>query len=162
MIKRINAYDLDGLAIDSTHRYRSKNGSIDLDFWVGHNTRQFIMRDELMPMAQHIKDSIANPEIFVVIATARACEKNDANYEFLYGQIGRPNRFIHREGINDERGGADIKILGMRKFLGLKQFSKMPIHIYEDNASYLEKWTHAMRDKGHPTVGHYNPSYQGH
>lgn len=162
MIKRIHMYDLDGLAIDSTHRYRTKNGHIDLAHWRENDTRKNILADSLLPMARHITESIANPCIYVIVATARACLLNDANYEFLYSRIGRPDKFIHRMGEKDTRGGAELKITGMKQFLGLQQFKGADFHVYEDNAKYMRDVCYAMRDMGFHTVGHFNPSYQGH
>lgn len=155
-------YDLDGLAINSMHRYKlGGDNKIDLEHWRKNETRSMILKDSLLPMAQHIKESIANPEIFVIIATARACMKNDANYEFIYSKIGRPDKFIHRQGANDARGGAEIKIKGMKLFLRQKRFSGAKMHIYEDNSDYLRDVCYAMRNFGFQTVGHFNPSYQG-
>jgi len=163
MYKRIHMYDLDGLAIDSLHRYKvGADGNIDLPFWIENDNRSNILKDTLLPMAQHITESINNPDIYVIIATARACERNDANYEFIFSKIGRPDKFIHRQGATDRRGGAEIKIKGMRRILGLKQFNGAKMHVYEDNSDYLRDVCHAMRDFGFSTVGHFNPSYQGH
>jgi hypothetical protein len=155
-------YDLDGLAIDSLHRYKSKNGNIDLEYWRENDVPEKIMQDSLMPMAQHLKDSIADSSIYVIIATARACFENDANYDFLNLHFSGYNKFIHRQGVDDTRGGAEIKIKGMKRFLGLKQFRGAKFHVYEDNHKYLADVCYAMRDMGFSTVGHFNPSYQGH
>ena len=161
MIKALHMYDLDGLAINSLHRYKTKNGKIDLEFWRENATRKNILADSLMPMAKHISESIANPEIFVVIATARACTKNDANHEFIYSKIGRPDRFFYRQGENDTRGGAELKIAGIRPLLSLEKFKDAKIKIYEDNVDYLRDICYALR-KHHNVVGYFNPSYQGH
>ena len=109
MIKRIHMYDLDGLAIDSLHRYKTKNGKIDLAYWRENDHREKIMQDSLMPMARHMQDSIENPEIYVIIATARACVIGDGNYDFLNMHFNGANKFIHRQGENDTRGGAELK-----------------------------------------------------
>jgi len=155
-------YDLDGLAIDSLHRYKTKNGKIDLSYWRENDHAEKIMQDSLMPMAKHIQDSIMNPSIYVIIATARACIAGDANYNFIDLHFKGFNKFIHRKGTNDNRGGAELKIKGMKQFLGLKQFQGAKFHVYEDNSDYLADVCYAMRDMGFPTVGHFNPSYQGH
>lgn len=162
MIKRIHMYDLDGLAIDSLHRYKTKGGKIDLSYWCEHDHHDKIMQDSLMPMANHIQESIENPEIFVILATARACVIGDGNYKFINLYFSGANKFIHRLGPNDNRGGAEIKIKGMKRILGLKQFKGAKMHVYEDNANYLKDVCYAMRDFGFETVGHFNPSYQGH
>ena len=158
---RIHIYDCDGLMIDSTHRYKTVNNKIDLDFWRKNDTREMILKDSLMPMADHYKASLANPDIFVIIATARACTYNDANYEFIYKHLGKPNKFIHRMGVNDTRGGAVLKINGIRPLLALNKFKGADIHVYEDNHKYLHDICHALK-KHHKVVGHFNPSNQGH
>lgn len=45
-------YDLDGTVIDSAHRYRTlPDGSIDLPAWIRLATRENIMKDTLLPLA---------------------------------------------------------------------------------------------------------------
>lgn len=162
MYNRINLYDCDGILLNSTHRYKAKNGRIDLDHWIENDTRQNILKDQPSVLAKHYKESLANPEIFVIIATARSCEKNDANYEVIYSKLGKPNLFIHRQGQSDRRGGAQLKIEGITPVINKPTLVNANIHVYEDNASYLKDICIALRDMGFNTVGHFNPSYQGH
>ncbi len=154
MIKRIHMYDIDGLLVDSTHRYRTDDSGkkIDLPFWRKNDIWSKILQDFIMPMAKHYKESLENPEIYVILATARACVVGDANYHFIQHQLGMPNKFIHRQGENDSRGGAELKINGMKQFLGLKQFKNADFHVYEDNHIYLRDVCYAMRDMGFITV----------
>jgi len=162
MIKRIHIYDCDGILLDSLHRYQTKNGKIDLEHWRKNDTRKNILQDEKSVLADHYIESLQNPEIFVIIATARACTKNDANYEVIYSKLGKPDLFIHRQGEKDFRGGAELKIQGVLPVLQKPRLAGVDIHVYEDNHSYLRDLCIAFRDFGHKTVGHLNPSYQGH
>ena len=162
MYKRINFYDCDGVLLDSLHRYKSIGGKIDLDYWIENDTRVNILHDKESVLAEHYKEALQNPEIFVVIATARACEYNDANYEVIAAKLGKPDLFIHRMTQKDRRGGAELKLEGILPYLDRPELQKAKIHVYEDNAAYLKDLCISFRDLGFETVGHFNPSYQGH
>ena len=161
MIKKVSIYDLDGTVICSMHRYRTnKHGKIDLEYWRQNDTPEKIAKDSLLPLAERYKADLRNPEVFVIIATARACIENDANYKYIRDNLGMPNKFIHRKGNSDSRKGAELKYKGIRPILNLKNFSDVVIHVYEDNIDYLKELCDAFA-KTHKTVGHYNPSKQG-
>lgn len=162
MIERIHVYDCDGILLNSLHRYNTKNGKIDLSHWREYDTRENILKDTLGELSGHYKKSLVNPNIFVIIATARACLYNDANYEAIYGKLGKPDLFIHREGASDTRGGAELKIEGILPYLDRPELKNANIHVYEDNHNYLKDICIAFRDLGFKVVGHFNPSYQGH
>ena len=71
----IRIYDLDGTIIDSSHRRATKpNGEIDLDKWRENNTRDYIFKDELLPMYWQLVNDYKNGDI-VVICTARELNK---------------------------------------------------------------------------------------
>ncbi len=159
--KRINIYDCDGILLDSLHRYKTKGNKIDLAHWRRNDTRENILKDSLGVLADHYKASIANPDIFVIIATARACEYNDANYEHIFSVLGKPDKFIHRQGANDARGGAELKLDGILPLFKKRFLEGAKIHVYEDNALYLRDMCLTLREYG-DTVGHFNPSFQGH
>jgi len=165
MIKKFTIWDLDGNIIDSMHRYRMnpKTGKIDLDFWIKHDIPEFIELDSVLPFADRYKADLLNPEVYVVIATARACVKGDANYKFIEENLGLPNKFFHRGSrySGDNRGGAEIKLQGVRPLLNLKQFQKAVVHVYEDNIDYLKQICDDLSST-HKVIGHYNFSHQGH
>lgn len=162
MKKRIHVYDCDGILLDSLPRYKTKGGKLDLDHWRENDTRENILKDKPSVLADHYKESLENPDIFVIIATARACEYNDANYEVIHGKLGKPDLFIHRQGVKDTRKGADLKIQGILPALMRKDLTEATIHVYEDNADYMKNMCYAFRDFGYKVIGHFNPSYQGH
>ena len=56
MIKRIVTYDLDGVLVDTSARYRNlPNGSIDLEYWRANCHR--VNSDKLLPLSvQFIAD----------------------------------------------------------------------------------------------------------
>ena len=157
-IKKIHIYDMDGTLISSSHRYRTAEcgNRIDLQHWQGHANENHIYRDSPLPHLAQYKQDLLDPEIYVILATARECVTGDANYKYVDRRMGKPNMFIHR-GQNDDRGGAELKIQAIKPLLNLKQFKDAAVHIWEDNKSYLDVMVCALRG-----TGHYVPSTQGH
>lgn len=158
MVMKIEVYDLDGTVIDSSGRYRTIVGPdgierIDLDFWRKNEHRA--MEDKLLPLAEQYKESLADPSIFVVVATARVM--NWPDLAFLSLVLGSPQYLISRRGVTDTRKGGDLKVSGLRKLMSLKQFQGKPLIVYEDNVSYLKTICDAFR-----CAGVYVPSVQGH
>lgn len=149
MIKKIHIYDLDGTVIDSSHRYRTikdanGNTKIDIKYWRDHDNETYINKDSLLPLAEQYKRDLDRKDVYTIIATARACEPGDANYDFIQRHLGLPNCFIHRRGITDKRKGSEIKIRGLRKILSLKQFRNATKVFFEDNIDYLINVAYAI------------------
>jgi len=159
LITKIDIFDMDGTVIDSTHRYRTmpSGDRIDLDHWIENDIPEMIARDSLLPMAEQYKKACIDPQTYVIIATARACEDGDANYQFIEKHLGLPDKFIHREGRSDTRGGAELKLKGIKPLLNLKQFVNAKVRVFEDNISYLKKMCDTLDG-----IGIYVPSKQGH
>lgn len=158
-IKQIKIYDMDGTLVDSRHRYRTMpcGTRIDLDYWIANDTPEKIAMDSLLPLAEEYKADLANPEIYVIIATARGASKNDANYKFIRDNLGMPNKFVHRQTMADRRGGAELKIQAIKPLLNLKQFQNAMVKVFEDNLSYLQKMCQELN-----AVAIYCESNQGH
>lgn len=155
MIKEIHIYDMDGTIVCSQHRFRTlDNGKIDLQYWIDNCTPEKIAQDSLLPLAEQYKAQLANPEIYVVIATARVLETADMDY--IKNILGMPNKIVSRNGRNDKRKGADMKIAGLRYLKNLRQFAKSALHFYEDNIEYLYPVANYLNAKPH-----YIPSKQG-
>ena len=160
IIKRVSIYDLDGTIICSLHRYRTIVGSdgvtrIDLPYWRANEHRA--MDDSLRPLASLYREDIADPNTYVVIATARVLHRPDR--EFIRTRLGMPNHLISRpDGF--EGSGAHMKVSGLERL-----FSRMPhllraadVSFYEDNRSYLAAVTTRF-----PSIrGVFVPSTQGH
>jgi len=153
MIRRVSIYDMDGTIVCSMHRYRTnENGKIDLQYWRENEYRA--MSDSLLPLAEQYKADIADPECYVIIATARVM--NDPDWQFVNEILGKPDYLISR-GANDTRSGGELKIKGLQKFFNLKNFRNAVAVFYEDNTAYLK----AVCD--HFNIrGVYIPSQQGH
>jgi hypothetical protein len=155
-IKKVAIYDMDGTIVDSSHRYRTiidENGErIDLDFW---RENQFLaMQDTLLPMASQYAKDIADPETYVIIATARVM--NAPDWQFVKVILGEPDYFISRKD-GDSQSGKTLKINGLAKFFNLLNFKDADFVFYEDNIHYLK----AVCDRFN-IRGVYIPSKQGH
>lgn len=151
MIKQIHIYDMDGTIVSSSHRYQTMpcNTRIDLDHWISKDNEREIHKDSLLPHAAQYKADLLNPEIYVIIATARSCMEGDANYKFIKRRLGNPDKFVHRQGRDDFRGGSQLKIQAIKPLLNLRQFKNAAVHIWEDNASYLDDMVCAFKGTGH-------------
>lgn len=157
-IKRIRVYDMDGTIVCSLHRYRTMpcGKRIDLAFWRENESKAF--DDSLLPLAEVYKADLADPETFVVIATARVLRGPD--YAFIAEKLGQPDHIISRKD-GDSRSGGLLKVLGLNRLLSLKQFADIDDMIFfEDNKSYLAAVVDAFKARG--MRGVFVPSRQGH
>lgn len=152
----IAIYDMDGTIVDSSHRYRTMmvNGveKIDLEYWRANEYRA--MEDGLLPLAEQYRLDIADPNVFVIIATARIIRERDM--QFIREILGMPDHIISR-GVGDNRSGATLKIKGLQRFFNLKQFKLADAVFYEDNVQYLKAVCDHFQIRGV-----YIPSVQGH
>lgn len=157
-ITRIAIYDMDGTIVDSSHRYRIIMGAdnverIDLSHW--RENQKLAMLDTLLPLAQQYRVDIADPQCYVIIATARVM--NDPDYQYVREILGEPDYIISRKDNDDKRGGAKLKIAGLAKFFNLKNFRNATATFYEDNAQYLKMVCDRFKIRGV-----YISSKQGH
>ena len=156
MIKRIHIYDMDGTLVDSSHRYRTMpcGTRIDLQYWIDNECKT--LEDTLLPETARFRELVESPEDYVVIATARIwCELTQ---QFVEKNDIQPNCIFARRDREDTRGGAQLKIQGIKKLLNLKQFRNVEeFHVYEDNVSYMKTICDEFNGKGY-----YFPSRQGH
>ena len=151
--KRIAIYDMDGTVVCSLHRYKTINDKIDLDYWRANEYRAY--SDKLLPLASQYKQDLEDSNCFVIIATARVL--HDPDDCFIRDVLGVPNAIISRKD-GDTRGGGELKILGLKRLLNLKQFRDIKdIVFYEDNTSYLKQVCDYFNIRGV-----YIPSNQGH
>jgi beta-phosphoglucomutase-like phosphatase (HAD superfamily) len=155
---KIAIYDMDGTIVDSSHRYRTITDEttgktrIDLEYWRANEYRA--MDDGLLPLAAQYMEDIANPDVYVIIATARVLHAPDT--QFIKEILGEPNYIISR-GAEDTRSGSVLKINGLQRFFNLKQFRLADAVFYEDNVSYLKAVCDHFQIRGV-----YIPSVQGH
>jgi len=137
MIKHIDIFDIDGTLVDSDHRYRNlPNGSIDLQFWREMATPANIAKDKLLPLASQYKAALANPAVYVIIATARVLKEADMLY--IRDKLGIPNHIIARRDDDDTRRDYVLKVAGLRQLFNLKQFKEVSKRFYDDNVLNLQ------------------------
>jgi hypothetical protein len=155
-IKRIRIYDMDGTIVCSLHRYRTiiddRGERIDLQYWRENEYRA--LDDSLLPLAEQYRLDLADPECYVIIATARVLGEPDM--QFIRETLGEPDYIVSRKS-GDTQSGRTLKIGGLAKFFNLVNFQTDDVIFYEDNADYLK----AVCDR-FGIRGVYIPSKQGH
>ena len=156
MKKAIHIFDFDGTLIDSSHRYRlNDSGKIDLKYWMANEHKAD--RDSALPLVADFQSLASDPQCYVIIATARVwCPLADTVCK-RYNIV--PHKLVSREGRNDSRAGAQLKLAAVLPLLNLKQFSNVErVHVWEDNIAYLKNMCDILPN----SIGHYIPSKQGH
>jgi hypothetical protein len=135
MIKRIHIYDLDGVLVDTSHRYRTNpNGTIDLDHWMLMRTRKNISKDRLLPLAKQYANDNLRDDTYVIICTSRAWHVDDI--EFIVGRLGAPDKLIMRPENNWQPDDV-LKLQALKSFFQLKQFRDIPKTFWDDNRRNL-------------------------
>jgi hypothetical protein len=129
-------FDLDGTAIDSTHRQNTlADGSLNLAKWKENNTPEKIALDTLLPLGEQWAGGL-NKKIAII--TARVL--GDADYKFLKDNNLRYD-YIYSRKVSDIMPDAALKRLALYKLakdMGkslqwLRNFAVM----YDDNLSVL-------------------------
>jgi len=130
-------FDLDGTAIDSSHRQNTlPDGSLNLVDWLDNNTPDRIAQDTLLPLGRQWALGLQHK---VAIITARSFQ--DADYAFLEKHDLRYD-FIYSRKAGDTTPDAQLKRLALYRLandLGksvrwLAAFATF----YDDNLSVLD------------------------
>ena len=131
-------FDLDHTVIDSSHRQITRaDGSLDLAAWRRNNTRENIMRDSLLPLANEWR-RLAKKQVTIVICTARVMGEHD--YEYLRRHGLRWDACLsRREG--DTTPDADLKEKMIRQYaqarpMSWARFCATSV-FFDDNANVL-------------------------
>jgi hypothetical protein len=135
MFTKIHVYDLDGVLVDTSHRYRNLPcGAIDLNYWIENRTEKKIAQDKLLPLSKQYQLDCLSDHIYTVICTAR--EYHHLDIAFIVGYLGAPDKLIMRPENN-----CDVDAQLKRKQLGtlfnLKQFRRLPRFFWDDNTKNL-------------------------
>lgn len=139
MIQKINVYDMDGVLVDTSHRYRNKpDGTIDLDYWFAMRTPDNINQDKLLPLADQYKMDLLNPAIYVIICTSRVEHKWDIR--FIANYLGLPNKLLMRPVGNMEPDGI-LKRRALSRLFNLRQFKPLHKSFWDDNIKNLNATT---------------------
>jgi hypothetical protein len=155
-ITRVSIYDMDGTIVDSSHRYRTIVGDagerIDLDHW--RENEHLAMLDGFLPLVNQYRADLADPNCYVIIATARVM--NAPDWQFVKEKLGEPDYFISRRA-GDTQSGKTLKCNGLARFFNLVNFRDAEFTFYEDNVDYLKAVCDRFKIRGI-----YIPSVQGH
>lgn len=144
MIKKIHVYDLDGVLVDTSHRYRNKpDGTIDLEYWNLMRTKENIAKDKILERAKIYLADCLNPRIYTIICTARMWHVNDI--EFIVGRLGAPDKLIMRPEGNMEADGV-LKARALSRLFNLRQFKGLPRFFWDDNIKNLDATRHLFTD----------------
>jgi hypothetical protein len=133
----IKIYDLDGTIIDSSHRaITNRDGSINLDKWREMSTKDYIFKDDLLPMYWQLVNDYKMGHI-IVICTARVLGEEDLNFIHSMGIyydyiISRPEGNTTPDDV--------LKWQQCRHFFNLKQFKKLTKTILDDNINTLTRF----------------------
>ena len=132
-------FDLDHTVIDSSHRQHTKpDGSLDLDNWIENCTKEKIMADKLLPLADLMRSAYTRGDN-VIICTARVLSVWDR--VFLADNNLRSHAILSR-ALGDTRKD-DV----MKRDLLLKHFKALKIPVarwtrnavfYDDNQAVLD------------------------
>ena len=134
------SHDLDGVLVDTSHRYRNKpDGTIDLDYWFANRTPEKIAQDKLLPLVSQYRDDVKNPSIYTIICTSRAEYKHDKN--FIRNILGWPNKLIMRPAGNMEPDGI-LKRKALSRLFSLRQFQPLIKFFWEDNIKNIKATEH--------------------
>jgi hypothetical protein len=126
---------MDGVLVDTSHRYRNKpDGTIDLDYWFKMRTKENIMKDKLLPLAEQYRKDCENPNIYTVICTSRMEHEHDV--EFITNVLGKPDKLIMRPH-GDMRADGELKYRKLRGLFSLRQFNNLPKRFWEDNVKNI-------------------------
>ncbi len=133
-------FDLDGTAIDSTHRQNTlADGSLNLAKWKENNTSEKIALDSLLPLGKQWSKGLDKK---IAIITARVL--GDADYKFLKDNNLRYD-FIYSRYAGNDMPDAQLKRLALYKLakdMGKSmQWLRNFAVFYDDNISVLRMAT---------------------
>ena len=134
-------FDLDHTVIDSSHRQITlADGSLDLNNWIENCTKEKIMADKLLPLANHWRDVSHGSNNSVIVCTARVMGEHDHAFLELHGLKAAA---ILSRPLGDRSGDADLKERLLRQYASdtgrsWARFSRSAC-IYDDNENVLKR-----------------------
>ena len=130
-------FDLDATVIDSSHRQITKaDGSLDLAAWKKNSTYAKVMRDSLLPLANHWKRIQELKNVYIAVLTARVM--GDADFHYLKFKGLKADKIMSR-AFFDHRHDHVMKKQKIISFLlerNIKNLSN--VTFYDDNKNVLE------------------------
>jgi hypothetical protein len=132
-------FDLDHTVIDSSHRQATLPcGALDLAHWRENCTREKIMLDTLLPLADTMRRYYNEGKHRIIVCTARIVTEHDM--EFLETHGLDYHHFISR-GETDMRGDAEYKVARLTEYAKTQGFSSladMRAIMYDDNLKVIK------------------------
>jgi len=134
-------FDLDHTVIDSSHRQITlADGSLDLNNWIENCTREKIMADKLLPLADHWRALALGSRNEIVVCTARVMGKHDHAFLATHGLDADA---VLSRAMGDRSGDADLKERLLRQYASdtgrsWARFSRSAC-IYDDNQNVLSR-----------------------
>ena len=129
-------FDLDATVIDSSHRQITKaDGSLDLAAWKKNSTYAKVMRDSLLPLANHWKRIQELKNVYIAVLTARVM--GDADFHYLAFKGLKADKIMSR-AFFDHRPDHVMKKQKILTFLfenNIKYWSN--VTFYDDNKNVL-------------------------
>ena len=129
-------FDLDATVIDSSHRQITKaDGSLDLAAWKKNSTYAKVMRDSLLPLANHWKRIQELKNVYIAVLTARVM--GDADFHYLAFKGLKADKIMSR-AFFDHRPDHVMKKQKILTFLfenNIKNWSN--VTFYDDNKNVL-------------------------
>jgi len=130
-------FDLDATVIDSSHRQITKaDGSLDLAAWKKNSTYAKVMRDSLLPLANHWKRIQELKNVYIAVLTARVM--GDADFHYLAFKGLKADKIMSR-AFFDHRPDHIMKRQKILTFLfdnNIKNWSN--VTFYDDNKNVLQ------------------------
>ena len=128
----IAVFDLDGTVLDSSHRALiNEQGGINIENWRTH-TREQILGDVELPLAQFMRDCIADKNIRVWICTSRNLAEPDME---LLEKLGiRGADLILSRDKKDNREDVSYKLAKIKKRINLPSVKQREKIFFDDRA----------------------------
>ena len=160
---RLIVFDIDGVLLDSSHRYRTivnENGQekIDLNHW--RKNERHCKKDKPLELAEKYKKLLKQKNAFVIIATSRIIKTKD--YRTIKVKLGLPHAIVSRN--NNAQKGGQLKLNGILSVMDKANlYNIKKIDIFEDNIEYLKTIADGLKNTLNiETNAHYIISNQGH
>lgn len=130
-------FDLDHTVIDSTHRQLTlPDGSLDLAHWLENCTREKIMRDTLLPLANIMRQYYAAGHT-VIVCTARSGHCND-DREFLAMHNLPYHHWLSRGDSQEPDAALKVRLLTeLAVSLGYPSLAHMGAIMFDDNQKVI-------------------------
>jgi phosphoglycolate phosphatase-like HAD superfamily hydrolase len=123
-------FDLDGTTVDSSHRL----GDGSLEYWRTHNTPENIRQDSPLPLAEQLKQAIADG-LDCVILTSRVMGR--ADYAWLE-RHGMKAPLILNRAPTDDRPAGEYKLARLRELAKARRMTWADIRdsvvLWDDDA----------------------------